>query len=152
MQTMNDQPIMSEHDKIRALIHRYCDAVCTSNAEQWIDTWIHDGVWNIGRGDVVGREAILAAYQKAMSLFEHIFQLTHNGTASIDGDTATGSWYVTEHGRSLKGTPVLYIFHYDDEYRKTEDGWRFARRAITWHYLGKPDMTGMFGPPPGSGA
>ena len=41
MRTMTEtnQPIMSEHDEIRALIHRYCDAVCTNNEEQWINTW-----------------------------------------------------------------------------------------------------------------
>lgn len=146
---MSNTPITSENDEIRALVHRYCDAITHGDERQWIETWTDDGVWNIGRGDIVGRDSLVAAYRKAMGLFDHVVQLTHNGTASIDGDNATGRWYITEHGRSLKGTLFFYICHYDDQYRKTETGWRFARRMGTWHYQGEPDLRGTFGPPPG---
>ena len=140
---------MTDHDAIRALVHRYSDAVTRCDHGQWIDTWTDDGVWDIGRGAVAGHDALLAAFGKAMSVFEHVVQLTHNGAIEIEGDDAMGRWYISEHGRSRKGVVVFYICHYDDEYRRTTKGWRFARRTGTWHYHGPPDLGGTFGPPPG---
>ena len=140
---------MDDHEQLRALVHRYCDAVCSGNDQQWMNTWTEDAVWNIGRGDVNGRVAIMHAYRTAMALFECVYQLTHNGAVAVDGSTATGRWYMTEHGRTRKGNPIFYLAHYDDQYRKCDDGWRFSARILTWHYYGKPDLSGSFGTPPG---
>ena len=34
-------------------------------------------------------------------------QLTHNGQVSVDGDRATGRWYVTEYGLTAKGRKIM---------------------------------------------
>lgn len=140
---------MSDLDQIRALIHRYCDAVCCNDHDAFAATWHEDGRWEIGRGPVVGRSAIAEAFATAMGLFESVIQLTHQGTAMVDGDEGRGRWYMTEHCRTRTGRNLFYIGAYDDTYRRTPDGWRFASRTLTWHYQGPPDLTGVFGPPPG---
>lgn len=136
-------------EAVRALVHRYCDAVCHHDTAAWADTWAPDGVWDIGRGEVRGRDAIIAAFETAMGLFDGVLQLAHNGTASFDGDTGRGRWYFTEHARARSGRSQFYLAHYDDTYVRTADGWRFARRELSWHYQGPRDLSGTFGPPPG---
>jgi ketosteroid isomerase-like protein len=144
---MNGMP--SDRIEIQELVHRYCDALCRRDREAWVATWAEDGVWNVGRGEVVGQDALSEAFLRIMELFEHVLQIIHNGEASVDGDVARGRWYITEYGLTAKGRRTFYIAHYDDAYLRTAHGWRFARRRATWHYHGEPDLTGVFGPPPG---
>jgi hypothetical protein len=131
------------------LAHRYSDALCQRDHDAWVATFATDGVWDSGRGEVVGRDALSAAFLRIMELFAHVLPLAHNGVVNVIGDTAHGRWYHTEYGLTTKGRRTFYIVHYDDEYRRTAEGWRFSRRAATWHYHDAPDLTGHFGPPPG---
>lgn len=143
---------MSDLEAIRTLVHRYADAVCHDDSEAWLATWADDATWEIGRGPVVGREAIGAALGRAMELFEAVVQLAHNGSAELDPadpDVATGRWYMSEACRTRSGKVLHYLGHYDDRYTRTTDGWRFASRRLTWLYQGPPDLSGTFGPPPG---
>lgn len=136
-------------EAIRSLVHRYADAACRDDHEAWVGTWADDGVWEIGRGPVVGRAAIAAAFARAMGLFEAVVQLAHNGEATVDGDRATGRWYMSEATLTHTGKRALYYGYYDDVYVRTAAGWRFASRRLTWLYQGPPDLTGAFGPPAG---
>lgn len=137
---------------IGRLVHRYCDAVCSGDTAAWTETWAADGVWEIGRGPVEGRDAIRAAYEKAMGLFESVNQLSFNGAADLDHQAGTGSgrWYMCEFAKARSGATLFYLGHYDDTYvREGEDDWRFKSRTLTWRYQGPPDLSGVFGPPPG---
>ena len=143
---------MSDLEAIRTLVHRYADAVCRDDHDAWLDTWADDATWEIGRGPVVGRAAIGAAFGRAMDLFEAVVQLAHNGSADLDGsdpDRATGRWYMSEACRTRSGKTLHYLGYYDDRYVRTAEGWRFASRRLTWLYQGPPDLGGTFGPPPG---
>ncbi len=131
------------------LTYAYADAVCRNDHEDWIETWSDDGVWNIGRGDVVGRAAIADAFAAAMELFDSVIQTAGNGTATIDGDTATGRRYMQEVARTVSGKTLAYHGYYDDTYARSDDGWRFSERRLIWLYQGPPDLSGTFGPPPG---
>ena len=134
---------------IQSLVHRYCDALCLRNCDAWVATFAKDGMWNSGHGEVVGHTELSAAILRIMEIFQHVLQLTHNGEVTVNGDVAHGRWYVTEYGLTAKGKQTFYVAHYDDDYRRTSEGWKFQSRVVTWHYHGEPDLTGIFGPPPG---
>ncbi len=140
---------MSDLDAIRGLVHRYADAVCGADHDRWLATWSEDAVWEIGRGPTVGRDQIGAAFARAMSLFESVVQLVHNGQAEVEGDRGSGRWYMSEVSRTRSGKNLLYLGAYDDHYVRTDGTWRFARRQLNWHYQGPADLSGTFGPPPG---
>ena len=131
------------------LTHAYADAVCRDDHAAWLDTWTDDGVWNIGRGEIVGRAALAEAFATAMGLFDTVVQLAGSGTAAVEGDTAAGRRYMQEIARTSSGRTVAYHGYYDDAYARTDTGWRFAERRLVWLYQGPPDLTGSFGPPPG---
>ncbi|MDH4144599.1 MAG: nuclear transport factor 2 family protein [Acidimicrobiia bacterium] len=138
---------------IRALVFRYADAVCRGDVDAWRATWADDAVWEIGRGPAEGIDAIVAAFERAMGLFDSVVQIALSGEASLGagGDTATGRWYMQEHSCTRSGHRLLYLGYYDDEYVRDEatGEWRFARRELAWLYQGDPDLSGTFGPPPG---
>lgn len=142
---------MAETDRraIDDLAHAYADAVCRNDHGAWADTWADDGVWDIGRGAVIGRAAIVEAFATAMALFESVVQLAGSGTVALDGDRATGRRYMQELARTRSGRPLLYHGYYDDTYVRAGDRWRFARRHLIWLYQGPPDLSGTFGPPAG---
>jgi len=136
-------------DDIRALVHTYADAVTRHDTDAWSKTWAQDGIWEIGRGPQVGREAITIAFDKAMVLFDSVVQLAGNGEASFDNNLGRGRWYMTEYAKTTAGKVLFYVGQYDDEYAIEEGRWCFTRRVLTWHYQGPPDLSGTFGPPPG---
>lgn len=59
-----------------------------------------------------------------------IFQAVNSGRVSIDGDGATGTWFVTEYGRYRDGMETFLGGQYRDRYVRTDAGWRFARREF----------------------
>ena len=120
---------MTDGEAIRTLVHQYCDRVCNNDQSAWLDLWTDDGVWDIGRGPVCGREAI--------------------GTATTNGDVGDGRWYFNEFAKAKSGAALFYLGYYDDTYRSVGGEWRFASRTLTWLYQGPPDLSGFFGPPAG---
>ena len=93
-----------------------------------------------------GTEAIIEYWVGAVDSFDAIVQLAHNGQATIDGDNATGRWYISEHTQRRDGTTGLLLAYYDDTYTVVEGQWRFASRAITILYRGPADLSAAFSP------
>ena len=131
------------------LVHTYADAVSRNDLDAWMATWADDGIWNIGRGPVVGRDAIADAFNRATALFESIVHLVGSGIATLERDAGTGRHYMQELARTPSGRSLLYHGYYDDTYTRTSEGWRFAERRLIWLYQGPPDGSGTFGPPDG---
>lgn len=149
MQGTGTTAVASALDAVRSLVHRYADAVCRNDTPAWSATWADDASWEIGRGPVVGVEAITAAYERSIGMFEAVIQVALNGEATVDeaAGTGHGRWYIQEFGRTVSGRCLQYLGFYDDTYVRTAPGWVFASRTLTWLYQGPPDLSGEFGPP-----
>ncbi len=133
---------------IDMLVHRYADAVCRRDAEQWSACWAEDALWVLdAERQVQGREAIVTLWATEMAKYASVIQLVANGEASLDGDVGRGRWYLQEYNRRTDGSPAVLVAWYDDEYRRVDGAWRFTRRALTRLYQGPPDLSGTFFPP-----
>ena len=89
---------MSDKEEIRNLVEKYADAVCRRDEKDWSSTWHENAVWDLGSmPPVEGKKAIVELWVQAMSGFPFAGQLIQNGTVEVDGDKATGRWYITEH-------------------------------------------------------
>lgn len=136
------QPVTVDDElAVRALVHRYADAVCRNDEARWASCWAPTGEWELFSRSLQGVDEIVAFYRRAMSRYDTVVQLAHNGTAEVDGDTGRGCWYISEHAFQ-DGTGALMLGRYDDEYVRIDGAWRFARRALTVHYAGPPDLSG----------
>lgn len=134
---------------IRSLVARYCDAVCRRDGAAWAKTWTADCRWDLGGGRITkGREDTLELWTTATAKYPWVAQLAPTGTVEVHGDDATGSWYVLELNRLQDGTGALHLGHYDDRYRRTDDGWLFAERRLTMVYRGALDPGTVVSLPP----
>jgi SnoaL-like domain len=123
---------------IRALVARYADAVCRRDPDAWAATWAEDCRWDLGGGRVVsGRAETLNLWRAAIE--------------KVEGDQARGWWYLIEFNQRAQGDGTLHLGHYDDEYVRTSDGWRFASRTMHMLYRGAMDP-GIVVPLPPRGA
>lgn len=122
---------------IRALVARYADAVHDRSAEQWGATWSTDGVWEIAGQTITGRDAIVQFWQEAMARFPFAMLMMGSGEIWLDGDTASGRWYLTEYTRDSNGEGWMTLAAYIDQYRRSPEGaWLFTRRRYDIRYIG----------------
>jgi len=134
-------------DAIQDLVHRYADGVVHYDGEQWGATWAADAEWTLAPGrELVGRDAIIEFWHKAMQGFDAVIQTCLNGTYELDEATGTGTgrWHIQESFRRKDGTPGILLAHYDDKYVLEDGGWKFADRKLVRHYHGAPDLTDEF--------
>ena len=135
--------------EIRALLADMLDAVARGDAEAWGRCWTPDGVWVIpGYGELVGPDAV-ARFAEQRVQYELCVQSLLSGRADVDGATGIGRWYFREVQRTPEGAGTELYGCYDDEYRCTSDGWRFARRRFWVLYRGAFTLDGTaYRPPP----
>ncbi|MCB0982941.1 MAG: nuclear transport factor 2 family protein [Ilumatobacteraceae bacterium] len=138
---------MTDHDALVALNHAYGDAVrlgVVDGADAWAATWTDDGVWVLPGRHVEGREAILAAWRTALGKYHRVIQLYLAPAFDVQGDRASGRVPLVELVDEGDGRRSMMAGHYDDGYRRTGLGWKFASRVLTITYRGPADLSGLF--------
>jgi ketosteroid isomerase-like protein len=131
---------------IRDLVARYIDAVNRYHQADWAATWSETAHWNLMGMEVEGREAIVGLWGGAMASFDFALMMLNSGTLQIDGDSATGRWYITEHIKPKEGAANITLGVYDDEYRKEDGQWLFSHRRYNVMYQGAADYSGNYTP------
>ena len=115
---------------IRELVESYNDAVMRFDAEAWGANWAADGTWALpGRPPVQGREAIVTAWQQAMSAFSFVGFYASAGPIVVSGDSAHATWYQQEFLDQKDGTKLAMTGRYEDDYVKRDGRWYFHKRV-----------------------
>ncbi|HKX78223.1 MAG TPA: nuclear transport factor 2 family protein [Novosphingobium sp.] len=128
-------------EEIKALKYRYCrhndggwPDQPTSHQGPSADLFIENGVWD-GRPVLPlaeGREEIRRLFDRFSSLFVMAYHTVTNPIIEIDGDDAWAHWHIISASEVTSGRASLSISSYDDEYVRTDAGWRFKRiRLVT---------------------
>lgn len=142
---MSEASEPTPREAIAELVHRYADAVVHRNGEQWGNCWAVDSRWILSADrDVVGREAIVSLWHKAMGGFAAVVQNVYNGEVKVHGLAATGRWYIGEHFLRADGMPGMLLAHYNDTYACVDGEWAFTSRQLFPHYQGPPDLSAPF--------
>jgi ketosteroid isomerase-like protein len=121
-------------EEIKQLKARYA-AACDNNYEP--DTiaglFTEDAIWDGGMmGFAKTRSGIREFFSNASSLVGFAVHGLSNPIINVDGDTATGQWYLHQP-MTMKGSNSAYWFcaRYEDQYVRTSDGWKFQHVKIT---------------------
>ena len=138
---------MEDEIALRNLMGRYSDAVNRVDADAWIATWAEDAVWNLLGNPVSGKDNILALWKQMMSSFEFALMLPSTCLFEVDGDTASGHWYLTEYTRDPEGAASTVLSRYTDTYTRKEGQWLFQSRDYSFIYNGPADLSGTYTPP-----
>lgn len=123
---------MDDRYALHDLVARYADAVCRRDEEAFSATWAEDAVWKLpGMPQTQGRDEIVALWLNIMQQFSFVIQRMNNGTVEVNGDTATGRWYLSEHIAAPDGGVMVNIGVYQDRYRRASGDWVFAERRFS---------------------
>ncbi len=127
---MDLQQLTDERD-IRRLVDTYCDGVNRKDGATWESVWADEGAsWVLRGPEIEGKAAIRGVWDNGVAGFKRLFQAAHNGVLEIDGDTATGRWYIEERGQFVDGRVHEMVAAYHDRYVRTDAGWRIQRREL----------------------
>lgn len=122
---------------LRNLTATYTDAVNRIDSRNWISCWAEDASWSLMGNTAKGRAEILHLWQQLMSGFEHLVMLPSSGTFTINGNTASGHWYLQEVTRDKAGKTASVISRYQDSYSKIDGNWYFQSREHQLIYMGE---------------
>jgi ketosteroid isomerase-like protein len=128
------------------LMGKYVDAVNRRDGATWSTTWAEDARWNLMGTDVVGRDNIVALWQQMMTSFEFAIMMPSSSLFQIDGDTASGHWYLQEFTRDLEGNSATILSRYLDTYQRVDGQWLYQSRDYSFIYHGAADLSGNYIP------
>ena len=136
---------MSTEDRLAILdlMGRYCNTFDARDAESWTDLFTDDAVWEhvrVGDAEPVRRYESREALQEWIS--SYFEQASRDGRSTRHFSTGTEVIELTvdtARARTSVATvqsapgpepKIVSMGYYDDELRKTRDGWRFVRRTF----------------------
>lgn len=120
----------SDRLAVRTLLDSYSDAVITRDLGRWSACWAGDAIWRFRGGEVHGRDAIVATWERAMTGFESVWFTAFPGTIAVDGDRASVRTHTLEHLVPAGASPKLQAGIYEDRLVRAVDGWVFAERTF----------------------
>jgi uncharacterized protein (TIGR02246 family) len=129
---------LEDLEAIRDLKHRYC-TYCDDgyDAERLAPLFTADAVWDGGAlGRFVGRDAIRAFFVQCAKIVPFAIHQVTNPVIQVQGDHATGHWYLWEPLVFAKGNQGLWMAaRYDDRYRRENGAWLFENVKVDLRML-----------------
>lgn len=114
-------------EQIRQLKYRYLRTLDLKRWEEFADCFVADAT-----GDYAGlvfdsRDALVGFMREHMGSGLISMHHAHHPEIAVDGDTATGVWYLEDRVLVPEQRFVLEgAAFYSDRYVRTDDGWRIA--------------------------
>lgn len=143
---------VSDESELRALSTAYASAVDGIDGELLSQLFVEDGELAVpavpDQLDPVvvrtGQEA-LRRVPEGLRRYARTFHQVSNHRYSIDGDRATGEVLCVAHHQSGPApspggdpatlTDTVWYIRYVDDYRRTQQGWRFGRRELHLQWI-----------------
>ena len=130
--------------QLRNLMARYTDAVMRRDVEAWTATWAEDATWNLLGNPVTGRDNIVGLWQTMMQGFEFAALMPSSSLFEVDGDSASGHWYLHEYTRTVEGETATILSRYLDTYVRQDGQWLYQTREYNFIYNGPADLSGAY--------
>lgn len=125
-------------EEIRNLLVRYGLYLDAKDFDGYVSLFARDGVLDAPLGTATGPDGIRAMLGNVLGPVNAGFHLYANPLIEVHGDEATSTSRFT-YVQNIEGQPpeVRMVGHYDDQLRREDGQWKFARRKITID-AGKP--------------
>jgi ketosteroid isomerase-like protein len=125
---------MSDEIAIQQTLNTYSFNASTGDLEAMVATFADDGAWVVPGAGITctGHAEILAAAQGITGTIEYMVQMNSPAIIEVSGDTATAKSIIREAGKYAgKDRNLEVLGLYEDELKRTAQGWRFAKRTFT---------------------
>jgi len=134
--TLNESVVQSIRSACERLSLDYCYHADRKEMVAWSELFAEDGEIVLFGASHVGRAAILASVQGAADT-QSVHAVSNFRIDVISATEAVGLVYIVAYvtpkkngvGTMTRIAPMV-VGQYEDRYRKTAEGWRFARRAF----------------------
>jgi len=113
---------------IRELIESYNAAVIEKDAAKWIANWVEDGVWNLGGGNIEGKDRILESWLTIMAPYEHASVFAQPIFIQVEENEGNAHWHTNERLKLYSGDEMLAVGRYKDRYVRTNGVWKIKQR------------------------
>jgi ketosteroid isomerase-like protein len=113
---------------IRELIESYNAAVIEKDPAKWIANWAEAGVWNLGGGDIEGKDRILESWLTIMAPYEHASVFAQPVFIQTNGEEGTALWHTNERLKLYSGDEMLAVGRYQDRYVRINGVWKIKHR------------------------
>jgi len=120
-------------EAIKQLKARYCD-ICDDmhNPDRIASVFAEDGIWESGDfGVAQGHEKIRELFSGFKRLFSFSQHNITNPLIEINGDKATGVWYIMGPWTETEGNKEIWMSaRYDDDYVKINNEWKYQHLRV----------------------
>ena len=129
---------MEDREAIRETISLYAHGLDLPDRDVFAGVWAEDAVYRVDEpfGEVVGIEAITAAWDTFQLIFPYMYHHTMN--VVIDGphgDEASSVSFAFITGSDAEGTAWTSSCTYYDRFRKVDGRWLFTERYDKVNYM-----------------
>ena len=120
--------------EIQETISVYHEGASKADYDQMMTTFLPDGIWEVPamklRSQGIGD--IRATMTELMAPIEYLTQINAPAIIAVDGDAASARSLIRECAK-FRNRPGLMdvVGQFNDELRRTPDGWKFAHRTFT---------------------
>jgi len=120
--------IRDPRSDIRHLRAAYAHYLDRGDWEAWAALFAPDAVVEFGSYRTLeGRDEIREFGETVVDdLFEYSMHTAQMPLIEVDGESATGLWYLLAYYQLSDGDPGWIYGTYEDEYRQVDGEWRFA--------------------------
>ncbi len=127
--------VLEDKDQIRELTARYCYAVVAQDGPALLEMFTEDGEFYLGDLAWRGRDEMRKLYvDQVGNIGPKPFIQNH--VIEVDGEHATGKCAV-EIRATEQGESVTACGYYEDQYRKENGRWKFAKRVFHLYHWAK---------------
>ena len=125
---------MLDKVEIQETISLYHEGGSTTDWDQVLGTFLPDGIWEVPslRIRSEGQAAIRETMTALMEPIEYLVQINAPAIINVDGDSASARSLIRECAKFRDQAGVIDVVgQFQDELRRTAEGWRFAHRTFT---------------------
>ena len=124
-------------EDIKRLKARYC-AYCDDDydADGIANLFAEDAIWEGGTfGRYNGRDEIRQFFVNAPAMLPFTVHMVMNPIIEVNGDTATGIWYLFQACTFAEGERAVWgSARYDEEYARVDGTWKFKNLKLSSHF------------------
>ena len=132
-----DLQYLLDLEEIKQLRYSFSWALETSAPDDLADLFTEDGWIEVGPwGRMEGQDAIRRGYGKAYGDAPQwgAMHAVTNPRIRIDGDEATGRWYLLDCVTHGHGNPLKVLGIYDETYRRVDGQWRMSSMTLRFKW------------------